>query len=98
MANEVKILLDACYKDSFPADEKCIDTFLFSKFDNMEDLQNLLGAYIGVVKCMPNFRKTDFIKAVETHQIPQYIVKMYDEYGHDSYYSKWFRKNIHRLS
>jgi len=64
----------------------------------MEEAENLLGAYIGMVKLMRRFNKADLQRSIEQNRLAYYITYMYDQHGQDSYYSKWFRDNFARFA
>ena len=88
----------ACGKDEFPDDDITLHTFMFDRVHSIEEAENLLGLYIGIVKCMPYFQKDAMAAAVQENKLTQYILAMYDRYGQDSYYSKWFRQTVGRFS
>jgi hypothetical protein len=92
----VSMLLNACYKDIFPEDMNCLCAFMFDCIGSEEEARNLLGVYIGIAKLMPDFIPEELTQALQGGRasLVAYILRMYDDYGDDSYYSKWFRDNI----
>ena len=89
-------LIACCGADEFPEGIDCLRAFLFDRVRNEEEASNLLGVYIGMVKCHPRFNRDDLIAALQTNTLASYITSLYQP-PYESYYSKWFLDNVSRF-
>lgn len=97
MAKEtVSLMVKAALADEWPEDNQCLKTFMFDRCQSEEELINLFGLYIGLIKLNEKFNQSDLIKAIEGDYLTTYIIEIH--HGMESYYLNWFKDNLYRFS
>jgi hypothetical protein len=108
MDTVIQILEESVASDTFPHDpyfdsedpllrEKSFyRVFRFNKCNDIEEVQNLFGLYIGMVKLHSRYKKEDFLNYINANKMIGYIRWLYSG-NVQSYYSRWFANNYKRF-
>ena len=95
VTNAVNELIKTCCQDEFPNTQDCLHIFMFDRCRNMEELQNLLGLYTGIIKLDDDFDEEELKNAILNKGLINFIIKACK--NKQSYYIKWFKLNIERF-